>query len=120
MLARNSSGVSRRNGRRRDSLSTFVAEGDEEQKIHVIESSKYLNFCLQALREDTGRWWCLAIALGRRDIHIARALTEGRDLTDPRQPSESIHPDCTFELEIARLRQLLGDETVLFDSTSHR
>lgn len=96
----------------------FVAEGDEESKIHVIESSKYLNFCLQALREDTGPVVVLGHSLGEADIHIARALTEGRDLTDPRLAVGIYPPDCT-ELEIARLRQLLGDETVLFDSTSH-
>lgn len=96
----------------------FVAEGDENSKVHVIESSKYLNFCLESFREDRDPLVVLGQGLRAPDTHIAQALIAGRDLTNPRVAVGVYPRDCTA-LEIARLRELLGQNAVLFDSTGH-
>lgn len=101
-----------RDGLRQGQYPLFVAEGRPDKKLMQIQSSGYLWYCLDKLRNIKSPLVVFGHSLGSSDGHIADAIASNRKL-----PSiyVGLHgdPESEFNLAIRAATQGLADRRAL-------
>lgn len=103
-----------------DMIPLFVSEGSHEEKLEVINQSKYLQFALNHLKHSNNKLVIFGCSLTSSDDHIVRAINNiNRDLAisihiNGKNDTELIQTQQYYEYKFPNSKIFFFDSSTLF------